>query len=114
MSKTIVKGYHAHVYYDPKNTRDIAQRVRAGLAAFNVQLGSWHDQPVGPHLRAMYQVAFAPEEFANVVPWLMLHREGLSVLVHPSTGDSYGDHLTRAAWLGERLPLNEKALRRIE
>jgi aromatic ring-cleaving dioxygenase len=57
-------------------------------------------------------VAFAPEEFGKVVPWLMLHREELSVLVHPSTGDRYGDHLQRSLWLGDRLKLNEKALRR--
>jgi DOPA 4,5-dioxygenase len=44
----------------------------------------------------------------------MLHREGLSVLVHPSTGDGYGDHLERSLWLGEKLKLNEGALRRSE
>ena len=38
------------------------------------------------------------EEFGKVVPWLMLNREGLSVLVHPSTGDGYGDHLVRSLW----------------
>ena len=43
-----------------------------------------------------------PDEFGKVVPWLMLHREGLSVLVHPSTGDGYGDHMERSLWLGER------------
>jgi DOPA 4,5-dioxygenase len=40
----------------------------------------------------MYQALFSNDEFAKVVPWLMLNREGLSVLVHPSTGDGYGDH----------------------
>ncbi len=53
------------------------------------------------------------EEFAKVVPWLMLNREGLSVLVHPSTGDGYGDHLERSLWLGERLKLNEDVLKRL-
>jgi DOPA 4,5-dioxygenase len=112
MSEHIVKGYHAHIYYDPQRTREAAASVRAGLAAFNVQLGSWHDAPVGPHLDAMYQAVFSSEEFGRVVPWLMLHREGLSVLVHPSTGDAYGDHLERCLWLGDRLKLNEGALRR--
>ena len=112
MSERIVKGYHAHIYYDPKRTRAAAEKVRAGLAQFNVQLGSWHDAPVGPHLDAMYQALFSNDEFGKVVPWLMLNREGLSVLVHPSTGDGYGDHLDRSLWLGERLKLNEEALRR--
>jgi DOPA 4,5-dioxygenase len=54
----------------------------------------------------MYQVAFAPDQFAQVVPWLMLNRNGLDVLVHPNTGDDLGDHRDRALWLGEKLPLN--------
>jgi len=113
MTERSIKGYHAHVYYDPAKTRDVAARVRAGLAAkFKVQLGSWHDQAVGPHLVAMYQAVFAPEDFGEIVPWLMLHHEGLSVLVHPSTGDSYGDHLERSLWIGDKLKLNERALRR--
>jgi len=112
MSEPLVKAYHAHIYYDPKTTRDAAARVRAGLAHFNVQLGSWHDEAVGPHLDAMYQAVFSADEFGRVVPWLMLNREGLSVLVHPSTGDGYADHMIRSLWLGERLRLNEAALQR--
>jgi len=112
MSEPVIKSFHAHIYYDPAKTKDAAARVRTGLSVFNVQLGGWHDQAVGPHLDPMYQAVFAPEEFGKVVPWLMLHREGLSVLVHPSTGDSYGDHLVRSLWLGPRLTLNEKVLRR--
>ncbi|MPZ77047.1 MAG: 4,5-dioxygenase [Deltaproteobacteria bacterium] len=112
MSDREIKGYHAHIYYDP-TTRDAATRVRAGLAAnFNVQLGSWHDAPVGPHPKSMYQALFANEEFAKIVPWLMLNREGLTVLVHPSTGDGYGDHLDRSLWLGGVLKLREEVLRR--
>jgi aromatic ring-cleaving dioxygenase len=112
MSDRQIKGYHAHIYYDA-DTKGAAGRVREGLGAgFQVQLGNWHDEPVGPHLKAMYQAVFAPEEFGKIVPWLMLHREGLSVLVHPSTGDGYGDHLERSLWLGEKLKLNESVLRR--
>lgn len=112
MSDPVVKSYHAHIYYDPNTTREAATRVREGLAQFNVQLGRWHDEPVGPHLDAMYQAVFSPEEFGKVVPWLMLNREGLSVLVHPSTGEGYSDHMVRSLWLGNRLKLNEAVLRR--
>lgn len=101
-----IRGYHAHVYYDPKS-REVAARVREGLAArFEVQLGSWHDRPVGPHPKSMYQVVFAPEQFAQVVPWLMLNREGLDILVHPETDDAVADHLERCLWLGKRLKLD--------
>jgi DOPA 4,5-dioxygenase len=60
----------------------------------------------------MYQAVFAPEEFGRIVPWLMLHRDGLTILVHPSTGDSRADHLERSLWLGEVLALREQHFRR--
>ena len=52
----------------------------------------------------MYQVKFNPEEFASVVPWLMLNRAGLNILVHPETTDAYTDHAVNALWLGAKLP----------
>ena len=107
-----IKGYHAHVYYSPQ-TRAIAERLRTGIGErFEARLGSWHDEPVGPHPTAMYQVAFAGEEFSVLVPWLMLNREGLNVLVHPLTGDGVADHTQFAAWLGSPLPLRLDVLRR--
>jgi aromatic ring-cleaving dioxygenase len=104
-----VRGYHAHVYYNPQ-TRGEAERLRQGIAArFSVELGRWRDEPVGSHPVSMYQVAFAPDQFARIVPWLMLNRSGLDILIHPRTGDSYADHATHAAWLGARLPLRLRA-----
>jgi DOPA 4,5-dioxygenase len=103
-----IKGYHAHIYYTPE-TKEAAARVREGLGQFKAVLGSWHDELVGPHLKPMYQVLFAPEEFSKIVPWLMLNREGLDVLVHPETGEGKGDHVDRSLWLGTKLGVNMKA-----
>ncbi|MEG3941433.1 DOPA 4,5-dioxygenase family protein [Microcoleus sp. S36b_A3] len=105
-----IVGFHAHIYFD-NDSRDAAARVREGLAQFEVQLGRWHDKPIGPHPQAMYQVAFLPPQFGMVVPWLMLHREGLDILVHPETGDDVADHTTHSLWLGEKLELNVEVLR---
>ena len=58
----------------------------------------------------MYQVLFAADQFARLVPWLMLNRGPLDVLVHPSTGDDLADHTAHALWLGEQLPLRLEAL----
>ena len=35
----------------------------------------------------------------------MLNRDGLTVLLHPETGDNYADHSAHAAWFGGVLPL---------
>ena len=65
----------------------------------DAHLGRWHDQPVGPHPQAMYQVVFRPEQFGLIVPWFLLNRRGLTILVHPETGDDYKDHAQHALWL---------------
>ena len=109
----IITGYHAHLYYDPQ-TRPIAERLRAAIDDRfpGARIGSWHDEPVGPHPAAMYQVAFAAEDFRLFVPWLMLNRANLNVLVHPLTDDSVADHTRFALWLGSPLPLRIEVLRR--
>ena len=44
--------------------------------------------------------------------WLMLNRDGLSILLHPGTGDAYADHIDHAVWLGSELPLRMNVLRK--
>jgi len=106
-----IHDYHAHIYYDPRR-RTIASRLRSTIEkAFRVEMGRWHDQPIGPHPRSMYQVKFGRGEFPKIVPWLMLNRGGLSVLVHPNTGDAYHDHAINALWLGKPLRLRLACLR---
>lgn len=110
---TKITSFHAHVYFDTAS-RDAAARVRDDLGArFDVQLGRWHEKPIGPHPKAMYQVAFSPEQFSKVVPWLMLNREELDILVHPNTGDDVQDHTEHSLWLGEKLELNIEFLRQV-
>lgn len=104
---TAITHYHAHVYYDPASSRHRAEHLRDQIAKRfpDAQLGRWHDVPVGPHPQAMYQVAFPAAMLANFVPFLMLNRDGLTVLLHPETGDDYADHARHAVWFGEVLPL---------
>ncbi len=109
----IIDHYHAHIYYDPAATRERAAILRARIAAQfpDAVIGSWHDVPVGPHSQAMYQVAFATDLLASFLPWLMLNRDGLTILVHPGTGNSYADHTAHAVWLGAILPVRVSAFR---
>lgn len=112
-SPDAVRLYHAHVYYDPAASREQAARLRERVAALFPQavLGSWHDVPVGPHPQAMYQIAFPPALLASLLPWLMLNRDGLTILLHPETGDAIADHKEHAVWFGAVLPLRLDALK---
>ena len=108
-----IRGYHSHIYYAPATTKEVAARLREEIGrCFTGRVGNWHDEPVGPHPISMYQVAFPVEEFPRLVPWLMLNRSGLDVLVHPETGDAYDDHTIHALWLGTPLALRLDVLRR--
>ena len=107
-----IHSWHAHIYYDPATTRDVAAVLREWIGArFEVALGRWHDVKVGPHPQAMYQVAFGVDVFPSLVPFLSLNRMGLTILVHPETGDEYTDHLHRALWFGAVLQLDGSMLK---
>ena len=109
---TEVKGYHAHVYYDPA-TRPAAERLRDTIISkFTVEPGAFSDEPRGPHPISQFNVIFRTEVFQNIVPWLMLNREGLDVLVHPLTESNYDDHSKLALWLGTPVPLRLDRLSR--
>jgi DOPA 4,5-dioxygenase len=101
-----IASFHAHVYFGGESQREVALALREQIAErFTVTLGRVHDRLVGPHARAMYQVAFDVATFGNFVPWLMLNRQGLTVLVHPNTRDARRDHLAHALWMGEVLDI---------
>ena len=107
-----IHGYHAHVYYDGSSKGEAA-KLRVALAErFAVDLGHWHDKPIGPHPMGSYQVSFGPDLFAEILPWLALNRRGLTIFVHPETGDTLRDHLESAIWLGEQRALDAEFLKR--
>ena len=57
----------------------------------------------------MFEVnVFTPAQFGAFVPWLVINRGMLSVLVHCNTedeGEEERNHTQRAVWLGERVEL---------
>jgi aromatic ring-cleaving dioxygenase len=107
-----VHGYHAHDYCDVP-TLPLAEKLHNTLGAgFQVELGKFSGEPVGPHPVAQFQAIFKPDAFRGVVPWLMLNREGLDILVHPQTDDMVGDHTAYALWLGTPIKLKLDTMQR--
>ncbi len=111
LSLDTISSYHAHIYFHGATDRALAAQLRERIAErFAVALGRWHEASVGPHSAPMYQVAFSRSLFSSFVPWLMLNRCGLSILVHPNTDDVFEDHFSHALWLGTPLTLHRRAL----
>jgi aromatic ring-cleaving dioxygenase len=109
-----ITDYHIHVYYDPES-RDRAAQLREWVEQrFPVRMGRWHDVPVGPHVTAMYKIAFTPDLFPMLVPFVMMNRMGLTVLLHPQSGRPRDDHTVNATWMGEVLPVKTEVLREVD
>jgi len=96
-----------------QNSLPVATQLRDTLGAnFPVQLGRFSDAPVGPHPVSQFAVIFEPDAFQTVVPWLMLNRAGLDILVHPLTDDMVDDHTVYALWLGSPVTLKLDTMQR--
>ena len=112
---TLITGFHAHVYFGPESVdqanslcQKAGQLFSGGTYLFTV--GRMHHKPVGPHPCWSCQLAFAPELFGEVIPWLALNRDGLTVFIHSQTGDDLKDHTDHAIWMGTIEPLKLDAL----
>ena len=106
-----IRGYHAHVYFGPDSVAEARALYERVPAAFpKAALGRFHERPVGPHPAWTYQIAFGPEQFGAIVPWLATQRGGLDVLVHGLSGDDIRDHTALTMWLGRSYSLDLSAL----
>ena len=107
---TAITGYHAHVYFDAASRDEAHKLCEAAGRRFALSVGRMHDKPVGPHPRGSCQLAFAAEQFGEIVPWLIANRNGLTVFAHASTGDDLKDHTDHMIWLGPSETLDLAAL----
>ncbi|RTE70864.1 putative 21.2 kDa protein [Fusarium euwallaceae] len=113
-------GFDLHIYYlqtnpeQSKYAHELWQRIRREFPELRIY--RFWDRPIGPHPIAMFEVnVFTPAQFGAFVSWLAIWRGPLSVLIHPNVIPEEGvnpnasakrDHLERAIWMGERLPLD--------
>jgi len=109
---TRIQDWHAHVYFDADSREDAwkFREVVTGQFGGTVEIGRFHERPVGPHPRWSFQIAFAPAQFTNVMSWLALNHGTLDVFAHPNTDDELRDHRDCAIWLGRSWELDLRAV----
>ncbi len=98
-----IANYHAHVYFS-ESEQALARELRQSVAdtfGDRVKIGSWHDDPVGPHPRGSYQITVSVEDMGEFLPWMAVNRSSLTVFVHLNSGQHYADHTQHVIWLGE-------------
>jgi len=106
LSIDLIKDYHAHVYYDA-DSKPRAEGLRAAMEVeFEAEFGRWFDRPVGPHPDWSFQIAFKPDLFDKIMPYLALNRNGLVIFAHPNTDDAARDHRDGGIWMGAVRPLD--------
>jgi aromatic ring-cleaving dioxygenase len=75
-------------------------------------MGQFSGERLGPHPVPQCQIIFAKAQFQEVVPWMMVNREGLDLLLDPLTDDMVDDHTVYALWLGKPITLVLDHMRR--
>lgn len=109
-----IVAYHSHIYFTAQ-TRHIAERLNEELQNnFKIWDYRWLDESNGLHPTAMFRFAILKEDFARYVEWILREREGLNVLVHAITDNSYVDHTYLTLWLGKQLELGVERMREAE
>ncbi|MBR9868501.1 MAG: DOPA 4,5-dioxygenase family protein [Oceanospirillales bacterium] len=101
-----ISAYHAHVYFDADSLDQAVELCEQASYTLAVAMGRVHQKPVGPHTEWSCQLSFDAESIGKVLPWLILNRNGLTVFIHPVTGNDLDDHTKYTMWLGESKPLN--------
>ena len=100
--------YHAHIYWQNEDQRREALSLREPLREMGSKVGSIHEDAIGPHPHAMYQVNYNTNIAEEVEE--LLSKTKLDILLHEDTGDDLRDHTEGARWLGNKLTLNLKWL----
>ena len=109
---SLIASWHAHVYFDASSreaARALRQTIETTLSG-QVEVGRFHERPVGPHPMWSYQLAIPAREFSAVASWLALNHGELDVFIHPNTGNALRDHRDSAIWIGRCHALNLAAL----
>lgn len=103
-----IKNYHFHLYYELNDLEiekatSILQKLRTEKE--EMPIGRIWEKPVGPHPIGSCQVTVKNEHFREMIEWFLKNRKGLSLFIHPNTGNDLADHTEHTIWLGHEFTL---------
>lgn len=101
-----ILAYHAHVYFNADSLQQAVALCEQAHSTLGIMMGRVHQKCVGPHPEWSCQLSFSTAQISTVLPWLILNRNGLTVFIHPLTGNDLDDHTKYIMWLGDSKPLN--------
>lgn len=121
-TEVITEGYDVHTYFkieEKEKAFSVYQNFLEYLKDNNIKVTSGFHPDIfddSPHPLPMWEVDLDiqdcwQEKLGIAISWLMLNREGLSILIHPNTGlrnrdSKLMDHTEYTLWLGNPVILN--------
>lgn len=99
--------FHSHIYFEA-DTIEKAEVFHEKFKVFgtSVRISPMIHKLVGPHPYPMFEADFKAENFMEMIRFMQQNRNGLSILVHPLSGNEILDHTDYAMFLGRREDLN--------
>ena len=129
-----IREWHMHTYFNQHNDASVASALRlqekliAAVASGELvvvcdgitdalvpglnssEVPPINMEPIGPHPAGSFETWVPAEHVAAALSLFMLHREELSILLHPLTAHAIEDHTGRSMWLGEAWPIDRTVL----
>lgn len=108
--------FHSHVYYTTETKQQAFELHKKITEHFlkqgsSVEMKPLIDRCLGPHTLWMFEFNFNADLFSEAFSFLCEHRQGLSVLIHPISGNEILDHTDYAMFLGRKEALNLSVLK---
>jgi len=103
-------GYHVHIYFEHHQSSEEFAKLLTHTVSKNskdkIKEILLYSKLVGPHTQPNYALHIKTEGFAEIVGALQLDNRGLSILIHPETGNDERDHAEYPMWIGKQLHLD--------
>lgn len=103
----LIEGFEAYLYFS-SDQKEVGLGVKNNInkLGFNLLMAKESEKADDVHPAGYVRLDFDLDEFGIIVPWLMLNRQKLSVLVVPKTKNRRADFKKHSLWLGSPLALD--------